>query len=151
MAEQQIGASDHGGEIGAWMGAHKPSGVAIEDVDQVLAQISAELGNLATEATPETVAQTAVEQTERAEMRDLTEPQTGAGLSSVESEAPSAAGAGRPSAVSDMARKILQAVDHEDGEKWRESSFLALMRDFRDGRKDVAENSIQDIRGAAAE
>lgn len=48
----------------------------------------------------------------------------------------------RPSEISEAARQILESVQHEQGDKWRNSRFLLLMRDFRDGNKDIVENEI---------
>jgi pantothenate synthetase len=53
-------------------------------------------------------------------------------------------GNGKSSDVSEIAKKILDTVNHEDGVKWRESTFLALMRDFRDGKKVIVEDTVQD-------
>lgn len=137
-------APDYTTEMGEWMGAHRPSGVAIEDVDQVLEQISGELDELVVEAEPGAGLQ-GTTQAGGVEPQSLAESQpTKTDHFSADSE-PSSAGPGNQSAVSDLAKKILQAVDHEDGEKWKESSFLALMRDFRDGRKDVTGDSIREV------
>lgn len=48
------------------------------------------------------------------------------------------------SAVSEAAKRLLDTVQHENGEKWQNSVFLSLMRDFRDGRKDIVDNEIRD-------
>ncbi|KAG6011183.1 hypothetical protein E4U43_008476 [Claviceps pusilla] len=48
------------------------------------------------------------------------------------------------SAVSEAAKRLLDTVQHEDGEKWQNSVFLSLMRDFRDGKKDIVDNEIRD-------
>lgn len=58
------------------------------------------------------------------------------------------------SAVSEAAERLLESVQHESGEKWQNSVFLALMRDFRDGRKDIVGNEVHDtdgVEGAAGE
>lgn len=52
------------------------------------------------------------------------------------------------SAVSEAAERLLESVQHEDGEKWQNSVFLSLMRDFRDGRKDIVENEIRQTNGS---
>ncbi|KAG6097801.1 hypothetical protein E4U31_004913 [Claviceps sp. LM219 group G6] len=52
------------------------------------------------------------------------------------------------SAVSEAAERLLETVQHESGEKWKNSVFLSLMRDFRDGRKDIVGNEILDREGA---
>ncbi|KAG5942253.1 hypothetical protein E4U59_001246 [Claviceps monticola] len=54
------------------------------------------------------------------------------------------------SAVSEAAERLLETVQHESGEKWKNSVFLSLMRDFRDGRKDIVGNEIRDTEGAGA-
>lgn len=46
------------------------------------------------------------------------------------------------SAVSEAAERLLESVQHESGEKWQNSVFLSLMRDFRDGKKDIVDNEI---------
>ncbi|CZS74667.1 unnamed protein product [Fusarium graminearum] len=48
------------------------------------------------------------------------------------------------SEVADAAERLLESVEHEDGEKWKNSVFLSLMRDFRDGRKDIIDNEIRE-------
>ncbi|KAJ6787087.1 hypothetical protein PWT90_09782 [Aphanocladium album] len=53
------------------------------------------------------------------------------------------------SAVSEAAERLLESVQHESGEKWQNSVFLALMRDFRDGKKDIVGNEVHDTDGAA--
>lgn len=51
------------------------------------------------------------------------------------------------SAVSEAAERLLESVQHENGEKWQNSVFLSLMRDFRDGRKDIVDNEIRAMEG----
>ncbi|RCI10088.1 hypothetical protein L249_8497 [Ophiocordyceps polyrhachis-furcata BCC 54312] len=51
------------------------------------------------------------------------------------------------SAVSEAAERLLETVQHENGDKWQNSVFLSLMRDFRDGRKDIVENEIRQTGG----
>ncbi|KAF4990091.1 hypothetical protein FDECE_14499 [Fusarium decemcellulare] len=46
--------------------------------------------------------------------------------------------------VADAAERLLESVQHEDGEKWKNSVFLSLMRDFRDGKKDIVDNEIRE-------
>ncbi|KAG7140310.1 hypothetical protein HYQ45_003012 [Verticillium longisporum] len=45
--------------------------------------------------------------------------------------------------VSEAARQLLQTVQHEQGDKWKQSQFLLLMKDFRDGQKDIVDNEIR--------
>ncbi|KAJ6437858.1 hypothetical protein O9K51_09686 [Purpureocillium lavendulum] len=54
------------------------------------------------------------------------------------------------SAVSEAAERLLETVEHEAGEKWQNSVFLSLMRDFRDGRKDIVDNEIRQMEGDAS-
>ncbi|KAM5350505.1 hypothetical protein ACJ41O_007010 [Fusarium nematophilum] len=61
----------------------------------------------------------------------------------VESE-PADSAAKTKSDVADAAERLLESVQHEDGEKWKNSVFLSLMRDFRDGRKDIVDNEIRE-------
>ncbi|KAL6808751.1 hypothetical protein V8C40DRAFT_259420 [Trichoderma camerunense] len=51
------------------------------------------------------------------------------------------------SAVAEAAEKLLDCVKHESGEKWQNSIFLSLMRDFRDGRKDIVGDEIRSTTG----
>lgn len=145
MVGRPVIAPSHTAEMGEWMGAHIPSGVAIEDVDQVLEQISGELEELVVEAGPSAGLQDTTIQAGRVESQSLAELQPTKPDQSSADPLPSSADPSNQSAVSDLAKKILQAVDHEDGDKWKESSFLALMRDFRDGKKDVAGDSIREV------
>ncbi|CCF38815.1 hypothetical protein CH063_09809 [Colletotrichum higginsianum] len=48
------------------------------------------------------------------------------------------------SEISEAARQILESVQHEQGDKWKNSRFLLLMKDFRDGNKDIVNNEILD-------
>ncbi|KAE9581418.1 hypothetical protein CGMCC3_g2879 [Colletotrichum fructicola] len=51
------------------------------------------------------------------------------------------------SEISEAARQILESVQHEQGDKWKNSRFLLLMRDFRDGYKDIIDNEILETHG----
>ena len=46
--------------------------------------------------------------------------------------------------MSEAAEQLLETVQHEQGEKWQKSNFLSLMRDFRDGRKDIVDGEIRE-------
>lgn len=139
VVDQVVGAPEHDADVSEWMGVHRPSGVGLDDVDQVLHQISGELEELAMETGPGREARYAVERGEGSGSRSPPENQTAQNLESETARSRT----DQPTAVSHLARKILQAVDHENDEKWKDSSFLELMRDFRDGRKDVSENTIE--------
>lgn len=51
---------------------------------------------------------------------------------------------GTTSEVSEAARQLLQTVQHERGEKWQNSRFLHLMREFRDGSKSIVNEEIRE-------
>ncbi|PHH65968.1 hypothetical protein CDD81_916 [Ophiocordyceps australis] len=55
------------------------------------------------------------------------------------------------SAVSEAAKQLLDTVSHEEGDKWQKSAFLSLMRDFRDGRKDIVDNEVRQTVGDGAQ
>ncbi|KOS23027.1 hypothetical protein ESCO_003757 [Escovopsis weberi] len=59
-------------------------------------------------------------------------------------------GGPRRSGVAEAAEKLLECVKHEGGEKWQNSVFFSLMRDFRDGRKDIVGDEIRTSAGAGA-
>lgn len=48
------------------------------------------------------------------------------------------------SEVSEAARQLLETVSHEEGEKWQRSKFLTLMREFRDGTKNIVDDQIEE-------
>jgi len=54
------------------------------------------------------------------------------------------------SEVAEAAERLLESVQDEDGEKWKNSVFLSLMRDFRDGRKDIVDNEVRDTNGESS-
>ncbi|KXH43668.1 hypothetical protein CNYM01_13700 [Colletotrichum nymphaeae SA-01] len=59
-----------------------------------------------------------------------------------EADQASAEHAQSTSDISEAARQILDSVQHEQGDKWKNSRFLSLMKDFRDGNKDIVNNEI---------
>ena len=52
--------------------------------------------------------------------------------------------------VAEAAERLLESVQGEDGEKWKNSVFLSLMRDFRDGRKDIVDNEVRETNGESS-
>ena len=46
------------------------------------------------------------------------------------------------SSIAQAAKILLDSVSHEDGTKWKNSAFLSLMRDLRDGTKDIVGDTI---------
>lgn len=152
--------SDFDQEMARWMSSH--GGGNMTDVDAAMEQMAREL-ELNEGALPEaaTTAAESTAQQNRAHFTDLETPELG-NLSLHDPTAHSRAeplaaqeplqapqdehlddAAGAKSAVSEAAERLLESVQHEDGEKWQNSVFLSLMRDFRDGRKDIVDNEIR--------
>lgn len=169
------GEADFDKEMAQWMASNSGSG-NMEQVDAAMEQMARELelneASLATAAgahgvTEEEVAEAVA--AEEAHFSDLGVPElsnltlesrtTGTGTTTdfeeqletlaedrlTEDEA--AAAAREKSAVSEAAERLLESVQHENGEKWQNSVFLQLMRDFRDGRKDIVDNEVRQMEG----
>lgn len=165
---QQAPGEDFDQEMAKWM-ANNTAGGNMEQVDAAMEQMARELElNEAALAEPEaataetTDAATANKEEER-HFSDLGVPEFNS-LSLENREAPTvtppeplqeentaadliADDARNKSAVSEAAERLLESVQHESGEKWQNSVFLALMRDFRDGRKDIVGNEVQQTDG----
>ena len=158
--------SDFDQEMARWMSSH--GGGNMTDVDAAMEQMAREL-ELNEAALPET-ATTAAESTTHQNGTTLTDLETpelsnlslhdSATLTRTEPLATEEAlqtpqdehlddAARAKSAVSEAAERLLESVQHEDGEKWQNSVFLSLMRDFRDGRKDIVDNEIRQTEDAA--
>jgi hypothetical protein len=54
------------------------------------------------------------------------------------------AGPKAKSEVAQAAERLLDSLKDEDGDKWKNSTFLSLMRDFADGKKDIVDNEVRD-------
>lgn len=129
-----------GQEIHEWMNTHIPQKRVFDDVDAALKELSRELGDVTVEAQscggpgqPGHAEQASIERHQDEPTFSLGQPCGGSSQHCINSE----------SSVSQAAKRILDTVDHEDGMKWKESTFLALMRDFRDGKKDIVENEVR--------
>ncbi|KAG6037778.1 hypothetical protein E4U41_004733 [Claviceps citrina] len=96
---------------------------------------SPEIGNLSLQDVPVDLLPLASAPEEQASLNDV---------DNVDDDDDAAAAARAKSAVSEAAERLLDSVQHESGEKWQNSVFLSLMRDFRDGRKDIIDNEIRD-------
>ena len=114
----------------------------MKEVDAAMDQMARELEMNESALPQEEITKETVEQT----YTDLGAPEIG-NLSLESREEPpkeESEEAKAKSAVSEAAERLLESVQHEDGEKWKNSVFLSLMRDFRDGRKDIVGAEIRD-------
>jgi hypothetical protein len=167
---QPVGAvaePDFDQEMSRWMSAHAAGNM--QEVDAAMDQIARELEEseavaAAIEASRQTHVETlemgalsldskepeldlspALEQQEQGpqlEREQLHEPEPEPELEKEPADAQNG-----KSAVAEAAEKLLDAVKHESGEKWQNSIFLSLMRDFRDGRKDIVGDEIRSTGG----
>ncbi|KAF5021488.1 hypothetical protein F66182_6462 [Fusarium sp. NRRL 66182] len=135
-------------EISKWMASNGASG-GMEEVDAMMDQMARELelNDAAVAQAEEASQQETVHEPTLEENPARLDPQDIANLS-LETEEPvvsePAEAAKTKSDVADAAERLLESVSHEDGEKWKNSVFLSLMRDFRDGRKDIVDNEIRE-------
>ncbi|KAG5761321.1 hypothetical protein H9Q72_010571 [Fusarium xylarioides] len=143
---QEAGFDD---EMSKWMANN--AGGGMEEVDAMMDQMARELelndaAIAHAEAQEASQQETATEPTLEANPTNLATPDI-ASLS-LETEEPLVTepveAAKTKSEVADAAERLLESVEHEDGEKWKNSVFLSLMRDFRDGRKDIIDNEIRE-------
>ncbi|KAH8722217.1 hypothetical protein BGZ61DRAFT_476115 [Ilyonectria robusta] len=143
IAQRHGAEADFDREMDIWMSRH---GSRAEDVVAVMERIAdeAEL-NEAAFNNAEAADQEAAEAETRSD-GDFQTPDIAA--LSLETRAPveseSTGPAKAKSEVSEAAERLLESVQHEEGDKWKNSTFLSLMRDFRDGRKDIVDNEIRD-------
>lgn len=171
MAPAPLLESGFDQEMARWMASH--GGGNMSDVDAAMDQMAREL-ELNKSTLPETstvefstessVTQEAAPVTHFTDLDtpelgklSLQEPATGPQIPLLAPQVPEPArhdqqaadeaAAQDKSAVSEAAERLLESVQHEDGEKWQNSVFLSLMRDFRDGRKDIVENEIRQTAG----
>ncbi|RBR25920.1 uncharacterized protein FIESC28_01193 [Fusarium coffeatum] len=144
---QEAGFDD---EMSKWMATN--AGGGMEEVDAMMDQMARELelndaAVAKAEAEQAEQQETRVEPTLEADPTNLATPDI-ASLSIETEEEPvvqdTAEAAKTKSEVADAAERLLESVEHEDGEKWKNSVFLSLMRDFRDGRKDIIDNEIRE-------
>jgi hypothetical protein len=144
---QEAGFDD---EMSKWMATN--GGGGMEQVDAMMDQMARELelndaAVAKAEAEHASQQETTVEPTLEANPLKLATPDI-ASLSIETEEEPvvqePAEAVKTKSEVADAAERLLESVEHEDGEKWKNSVFLSLMRDFRDGRKDIIDNEIRE-------
>lgn len=142
-AQRPAAEAEFDREMALWMESH---GSGAEDVSAVMEQIAREIElNEAAFNDAEAADQQATEAEARPD-GDLQTPDIAA--LSLETPAPPepelTEAAKTKSDVSEAAERLLESVQHEEGEKWKNSVFLSLMRDFRDGRKDIVDNEIRE-------
>ena len=142
--------ADFDKEMSQWMSSHGNTAGNMSEVDAAMDQMAREL-ELNEAALPVDTETAKLDEALAAEVEasqsytDLDAPEIG-NLSLREQEVEPVEGvdaAKGKSAVSEAAERLLESVQHEDGEKWQNSVFLSLMRDFRDGRKDIVDNEIR--------
>ncbi|PTB67178.1 hypothetical protein BBK36DRAFT_1159114 [Trichoderma citrinoviride] len=167
-----VAAPDFDQEMSRWMSAHGAGNM--QDVDAAMDQIARELeeseavaaaieasrqthdetleiGTLSIETGEmqhelATIVGTKEDFQQQLEPEQLHEPEP-----ELEKEEPADTLNNNKSAVAEAAEKLLDAVKHESGEKWQNSIFLSLMRDFRDGRKDIVGDEIRSTSGGTGE
>ncbi|QUC21956.1 uncharacterized protein UV8b_06197 [Ustilaginoidea virens] len=155
--------SDFDRDMSQWVSSHGGGG-DMSRVDAAMEQMARELelNGASLPAAAETTDAAAAEETARdtdalpsPPYTDLDTPEIGS-LSLQERQGREQGPADRDaapkakSAVSQAAERLLESVQHEDGDKWQNSVFLSLMRDFRDGRKDIVDNEIRATAGDGA-
>jgi hypothetical protein len=164
-AQRPAAEADFDQEMSKWMAANGSGNMT--DVDAAMDQMARELelneaalreAEQAAEREAQLEAQSireAQQQQEEAYESRLTDLETPeiANLSlderhALEEESKAQEVAKERSAVAEAAEQLLDTVQHEQGEKWQNSVFLSLMRDFRDGRKDIIDGAIQERSGA---
>lgn len=157
-AQRPAAEAEFTNEMDHWMELHGPN--AREDVDAIMEQIAREMelqeaaqGNGQTHAAVNHVqveenlnyTHNRLTDLENSEMQNLQSENARTVHEPLES-----AQANPRSEISEAAEQLLDSVQHESGDKWQQSSFLALMRDFRDGRKDIVDNEVVETDGAPA-
>lgn len=151
MAQRSAAEPDFDDEVSKWMASN--AGGNMDQVDAMMDQMARELElNDAALAEAEAASKQESATTDTREQTPVLEPPNIANLS-LETQQPvvedaaaeePAEAAKTKSDVADAAERLLESVQHEDGEKWKNSVFLSLMRDFRDGRKDIVDNEIRE-------
>ncbi|KAJ4155302.1 hypothetical protein LMH87_000556 [Akanthomyces muscarius] len=156
------GEADFDQEMAKWMASNTATG-NMEQVDAAMEQMARELELNEQALAQDQSAATAKDAQDERHFSDLGVPELN-NLTLENREAPTvtppeplqeentvadmlADDARNKSAVSEAAERLLESVQHESGEKWQNSVFLALMRDFRDGKKDIVGNEVQETDG----
>ncbi|KAF7548785.1 hypothetical protein G7Z17_g6841 [Cylindrodendrum hubeiense] len=142
-AQRPAAEAEFDKEMSRWMESHGSGAAAeMEDVDAVMDQMARELELNESALKDAEAAAEAEAHLDGTPVADLHTPDIAA--LSLETPAPELESAKAKSEVSEAAERLLESVQHEDGEKWKNSVFLSLMRDFRDGRKDIVDNEIRE-------
>ena len=145
-AQRPAAEADFDQEMSRWMAVHgngTANAGAMEDVDAVMDQMAREL-ELNDRVLDDATKMDTIEPAEDdAHFTDLGSAEIGNLSRNEESTELKPEPKGR-SEVSEAAERLLESVQHEDGDKWKNSVFLSLMRDFRDGRKDIIDNKIRE-------
>lgn len=143
-AQRPAAEADFDEEMSRWMATNGAvQSKAMEDVDAVMDQMAREL-----ELNDPVLDEAIVAKAENAHFTDLESPELG-NLS--RTETPVELPINQRSEVSEAAERLLESVQHEEGDKWKNSVFLSLMRDFRDGRKDIIDNEVRETDIVASE
>jgi len=143
-AQRPAAEADFDTEMSKWMSQHgstAQNAKAMEDVDAVMEQMARAL-----EVTENAVQEQdeLVGQSQGPQLTDLRREEIGHLQSSTPSPEEETTAAKGRSEVSEAAERLLESVRHEDGDKWKNSIFLSLMRDFRDGKKDIVGDEIRE-------
>ncbi|KAI6778988.1 uncharacterized protein J7T54_002631 [Emericellopsis cladophorae] len=150
-AQRPAAETDFDTEMSKWMSQHgstAQNAKAMEDVDAVMEQMARalEVTENAVQEQDELAAQS-----QGPQLTDLRREEIGHLQSSTppfKEEKTAAEVAKGRSEVSEAAERLLDSVRHEDGDKWKNSMFLSLMRDFRDGKKDIVGDEIRETEEA---
>lgn len=144
LGQRPAAEADFDEEMSKWMAVHGDGAAnvkAMEDVDAVMDQMAREL-----ELNDHVLDDTSKMDTtteNNTHFTDLESTELG-NLSHNEETLEAKPDPKARSEVSEAAERLLESVQHEDGEKWKNSVFLSLMRDFRDGRKDIVDNEVRE-------
>ncbi|KAF7561528.1 hypothetical protein G7046_g2614 [Stylonectria norvegica] len=167
-AQRPAAEAEFDQEMNRWMASHGNSnGQGMEDVDAVMDQMARELelNDAALVAAESTAQEAAIAESNQDQSSQqipgpdvqaldvgmvgmrLSLPNDIAGTTQVDAEqldTEQIDGPKSKSEVSEAAERLLESVQHEGGDKWKNSVFLSLMRDFRDGKKDIVDNEIRE-------
>lgn len=146
-AQRPYAESDFNREMSRWMATHGPRAAGgMEDVDAIMEEMAREIerneaqeAQEAEQATQHEIQHEAQHEAHLPDMQSLSVEDTQTTAPKTKSE------------VSEAAERLLESVQHEGGDKWKNSNFLALMRDFRDGRKDIVDNEIRETDDAGSD
>ena len=146
-------------EMSRWMAANGDSARnarAMEDVDAVMEQLAQELEiteqhqQQHQQFMQDPDANYITVNTSPSKLTDLEHSELGNLHSAAAEDQNQVRDAKGRSEVSEAAERLLDSVKHEDGDKWKNSIFLRLMRDFRDGKKDIEGDQILETDGASS-